>query len=71
MITALVLVCSILTTPDLHDCSRENAVDVLIVPEDFTNVAMCQMHGQAYLAGVAMGRDMAPDERVKIDCVGH
>lgn len=68
MITALVLVCSLAVTPDLHDCSVANAVDVLRVPEEFSNPAMCQMHGQAYLAGVAMGRDLAPDERVKIVC---
>jgi hypothetical protein len=50
MLTALVLVCSIVVAPDLAACNRANAVDVIHVPEEFGNPATCFMHGQAYLA---------------------
>jgi hypothetical protein len=41
----------------------------MYVPEQFANPATCFMHGQAYLAETAIGRDMTPDERVKVVCV--
>jgi hypothetical protein len=50
MMTALVLVCSLTATPDLRDCTRDNAVHVLQVPEEFALPAMCAMRGQAFLA---------------------
>jgi hypothetical protein len=68
MLTALVLVCSLAVTPNLHDCTRDNAVDVVQVPDTFGNPAFCFMSGQAYFAGTAMGRNMAKDERVKVVC---
>jgi hypothetical protein len=69
MLTALILICSLTSTPDLRDCSRANAVDVLITPVAFANPATCFMHGQAYLAGTSIGRDLTENERVKIVCV--
>ena len=69
MLTAIVLVCSLALTPDLHECNQSNATDVLRVPEEFGNPAMCFMHGQAYLAGISVGRQLAEDERVKVTCV--
>jgi hypothetical protein len=69
MLTALVLICSLATTPDLASCTRDNAVDVLRVPELFGNPTMCIMHGQAYLADTSLGRDLADNERVKVICV--
>jgi hypothetical protein len=69
MLTAIVLVCSLALTPDLHDCNQSNATDVMRVPEEFGNPATCFMHGQAYLAGISIGRDLADDERVKVSCV--
>ncbi len=68
MLTALILVCSLGTTPDLAACSQSNAVAVISVPEEFGNPATCFMHGQAYLAETSLGRDFAPDERVKVVC---
>jgi hypothetical protein len=68
MLTALVLVCSLALTPDISGCSRENAVQVLNVPSEFTNPATCFMHGQAYLAQTTIGRDLGAQERVKIVC---
>lgn len=69
MLTALILICSLTSTPDLRDCSRANAVDILITPVAFANPATCFMHGQAYLAETSIGRDLAENERVKIVCV--
>jgi hypothetical protein len=69
MLTALILVCSLAVTPDLSDCSQSNAVDTMYVPEQFANPATCFMHGQAYLAETAIGRDINQDERVKVVCV--
>jgi hypothetical protein len=69
MFTALVLVCSLSATPDLHACGRDNAVDVLVVPDPFGSAASCLMQGQAYLAQTALGRDLQDDERVKVVCV--
>ena len=69
MLTALILVCSVAVTPELRDCDRTNAVHVLQLPEQSGNPLMCMMHGQAYLAGTAIGRDLRADERVKVICV--
>jgi len=69
VLTALILVCSLAVTPDLSDCSQSNAVDTMYVPEQFANPATCFLHGQAYLAETAIGRDIAQDERVKVVCV--
>jgi FG-GAP-like repeat len=67
-LTASILVCSLSNTPELSDCGRSNAVQVLDMREPFDNPMMCMMHGQAYLAGTELGRQLAADERVKIVC---
>jgi hypothetical protein len=69
MLTALVLICSMAISPDISDCTRSNATSVMRVPEEFGNPATCFMHGQAYLAGTAIGRDLDADDRVKVVCV--
>jgi hypothetical protein len=71
MLTAIVLVCSLAVTPDLAECSRENAVHVLQVPEEFAVPAMCAMRGQSFLAETAIGQPLANGERVKVICVRH
>jgi hypothetical protein len=68
MLTALVLVCSLAVTPDLANCDRNNATDVMRVPDEYGNPATCLMHGQAYLAQTAMGREISDGERVKVIC---
>ena len=68
MLKALVLVCSIAITPDLRNCDQTNAVDVMMVPEEFGTPATCFMHGQAYVAQTEFGRQLAADERVKVAC---
>ena len=68
MLTALILICSLSATPDIRDCSRNNAIDVLSVPESFQSPVTCLLHGQAYVAGTALGRNLRNDEQVKVIC---
>jgi len=68
MLTALILVCSLASVPDLADCTRDNAVQVMYVPAAFANPVTCFMHGQAYLAETTIGRDLAENEAVKVIC---
>jgi hypothetical protein len=69
MLTALVLICSIAKTPDLADCTRSNAPTLMRVPAEFGSPATCFMQAQAYLASTPSGRELTPDERIKIVCV--
>src|SRR5215472_8076795 len=68
MLTALVLICSVVITPDLQACSGENAQSVIRVPTDDGSPVGCLLHGQAYLAEAEIGQDLAADERVKVVC---
>ncbi len=69
MLTALMLICSVMATADPQDCTRSNASTVMRVPAEFGNPATCFMQAQAYLAGSSIGRDLDANERVKIVCV--
>jgi hypothetical protein len=69
VLTALVLICSVAITPDLEGCTRNNAITVMLVADEFGNPATCFMHAQAYLAGTSIGRELDANERVKIVCV--
>lgn len=71
MLTAIVLVCSLAVTPELRDCSRDNARVVLQVPEEFMVPAQCMMRGQAFLAETSIGQELGREERVKVMCVRH
>ena len=68
MLTALVLVCSVATTPRIEDCTLDNARTVMHVPEEFASPMVCFMHGQAYLAQTSIGQELGDDERVKVVC---
>ena len=68
MLKALVLICSAAVTPDLRDCTRENAMAVMRLPAEFGNPATCFMHGQAYLANTSIGQQLGEKEGVKIVC---
>jgi hypothetical protein len=68
VLTALVLVCSVLVTPDLRDCDEVNARVVMLVPAEFASPITCAMHGQAYLAETAIGRSLAQSDRIKVVC---
>jgi hypothetical protein len=68
MLTALILICSATTTPDIRDCSRENAATVMRVPADFGNPLTCFMQGQAYLAETSIGQALSEDDLVRVMC---
>jgi hypothetical protein len=68
LLTALVLICSILVTPDLRDCDESNARVVMLVPEVFASPVTCAMHAQAYVAETAIGRNLAHSDRIKVVC---
>jgi hypothetical protein len=68
LLNALVLVCTMLVTPNLRDCNETNARIVMLDPEEFANPVMCAMHGQAYIAETAVGRTLGEGDRVKIVC---
>jgi hypothetical protein len=69
VLTALILICSLNSTPDIAACNQSNAVDTMRVPEEFGNPVTCFMHGQAFLAQTELGREIAENERVKVVCV--
>jgi hypothetical protein len=68
MLTALVLICSTMATPDIRDCTRDNATAVMRVPVRFRSPATCFMYGRAYLTEGAIGRPLGGDDRVKVIC---
>ena len=68
MLTALVLICSVTVTPDLRDCTRENATALMRAPAEFGNPATCLMHGQAYVAETAIGQELGDNDGVKVVC---
>lgn len=68
MLTALVLICSVAVTPDLRDCTQDNAIDVMRTPSEFGNPVTCFLHGQAFLAQTSLGRELRETDRVKIVC---
>jgi len=68
MLTALILVCSLASVPDLGACNEQNAVQVVRDPEVFASPVTCFMHGQAYLAETALGQDLGEKEVVKVVC---
>lgn len=70
MLTALILVCSLASVRDRGDCTRDNAIAVLKVPAAFASPAACFTHAQAYVADSSIGRDLAPNEALKVVCVG-
>jgi hypothetical protein len=51
MLIALVLLCSIKVTPDLQDCTRDNATAVLRVPGEFAHPAACLLANLATMTG--------------------
>jgi hypothetical protein len=69
MLTALILVCSLASVPNLAACTEENALAVVRDPETFASPGSCLMHGQAYLAESAIGGDLSKNEAIKILCV--
>jgi hypothetical protein len=58
MLTALVLICSAAVTPDLRDCTRDDATTVMRALAEFGNPAVCLMYGQAYLAQTSISEEL-------------
>lgn len=65
MFQVLILICSISLAP--ADCQANSAVDVIQGPEAI-NEELCGLHGQAYLAQIALGARHRDDEYVKVKC---
>ena len=68
MLTALVLICSMSVTPDIRDCTRDNAVDVMRVPAEYGSPVSCFFRGQAFLAETSLAQDLGESDRIKIVC---
>ena len=69
MLTALVLICSTAATPDIRDCTRDNAAAVMRVPVRFRSPGTCFMYARAYLTETIIGgRGLGSDDRVKVVC---
>ena len=68
MLTALVLICSVSVTPDLRDCTRDNALDVMRTPVEHANPATCFLRGQAFVAQTSIGQELRDTDRIKIVC---
>jgi hypothetical protein len=68
MLTALVLICSISVTPDIRDCTRMNALDVMRVPAEYASPVSCFVRGQAFLAETSLAQDLGEAQRIKIVC---
>lgn len=68
MLTALILICTVAVTPDVRDCTRDNAMTVMRLPGEFISPTTCLMHGQAYLANTSIGQELGETDRVKIVC---
>ena len=69
MLTALILICSTAMTPDLATCTRQDAAAMIRVPSECGTPTTCFMNAEAYLAQTSLGRELGPDDRVKIICV--
>jgi hypothetical protein len=50
MMTALILICSLVKTPLAMNCGIENAVDVLKVPGEYHSLVACFSRAQSFLA---------------------
>lgn len=68
MLSALILVCSLAITPNIRDCDQANAVDVIRLRSATASPTSCLLQGEAYVAGTAIGRNIAVDEALKVTC---
>jgi hypothetical protein len=55
-------------SPDIRDCTRDNAAAVMRVPVRFRSPATCFTYGRAYLDESAIGRGLGSDDRIKVIC---
>ncbi|MBV8652594.1 MAG: hypothetical protein JO255_14100, partial [Alphaproteobacteria bacterium] len=50
-------------------CNRDNAVNAMRLPEEFSSPVTCALQGQAYLAQTYIGRNLAKDQTLKVLCI--
>lgn len=68
MLQAIILVCD-LYVMSMGECTRNNAKDVIVVPERVSVPTMCGVVAQQYIARTEIGRgDTSYRERIKILC---
>src|SRR5687767_8030291 len=68
LLNAFIFVCTVLATPDLRNCNETNARVVMVAPQEFASPVTCALHGQAYVAETAIGRNLGASDRVKVVC---
>ena len=68
MLRALILICSAASAPQVSDCTRERAFDVMVTKIERGSPITCFLQAQAYLAESAIGASLTPDDRVRIVC---
>jgi hypothetical protein len=68
MLSAMILVCSLASVPNLASCTEANATQVIRDPETFASPVTCYVHGQAYVAQTELGRDLGDSDFVKVVC---
>lgn len=71
MLDAVILVCTLLVTPNLGDCDETNARAVMLSPEEFASPVTCALHGQALVAETSIGRNLGESDRIKVICRPH
>ena len=65
MFKVLLLICAV--SVQQKDCQEQTALAVLQGPEA-SNVMLCGLHAQAYLAGSALAASLTETEYLKITC---
>jgi hypothetical protein len=66
MLMALILVCSIALVPDIRECTKENAVDIIYGPEPTALPSACLIMATELAASLSFGSE--GDTYVKIGC---
>ncbi len=66
MMTAMVLICSLVKTPLAMNCDTEKAVDVLKVPGEYHSLVICFSRAQTFLAESRY--ELAADRYPKFVC---
>lgn len=65
MITAVILICAI----GVGDCTEQDAIEVMRVPNHFETIIQCLVQSEAFLANQAQMRG-PPEGRLVIVCKG-
>ena len=68
MLSALILVCSLTTVPNMDSCTEKTAIAVISDPDTFASPITCFVHGQAYLAETSISDALEPDDIVRVIC---